>query len=157
MTIDELLKKGLLKEVKVQRPPDGVIEAGNQKSEAVIGHGIIKGKCHFNSICVIGAMREKGENDWDIVPGFAFNPKDKKPLLHVWVKKESRHYDPSWICYNWNPEDLDYYQMIQPLEANPSESIGDTRQRYLEWERAIHAEIMAFASHWDLKLLGYLP
>lgn len=153
VTIDELVKKELLNKVKVQRPADVVIEAGNQKSMAVF-NDIMRGlrRCASNSICVVEAMREKGEDDWFIVGGFAFEPEIKNHVAHVWVRKGPLHYDPTWIRWDWNPEDLAYYQVLQPLKAGPRELKNDILRRFLQWEKGILAELKNLSSGWELKL-----
>ena len=80
MAIKELVKKRLLKKVKVQRPPDAVMAATEQKSATVSRELNLNLNCADISICSVEAMRELGENDWHIVPGFAFNPECKNPI-----------------------------------------------------------------------------
>jgi len=78
MTIDELSKKGLLKKVDVKRPSEDVIEVGNLKSKVKFQNPMCGFTCAGNSQCVVEAMIEKGEKDWYIVPGFAFDFEKKK-------------------------------------------------------------------------------
>lgn len=80
--------------------------------------------CICNSLCVVDAMCEKGEDDWHIVPGFAFNPEEREPIAHVWVRKGSWHYDPTWSlpCFNWKFKDLQHYQLAQRLNAETMET-----------------------------------
>jgi hypothetical protein len=154
MTINELVKKGLLKEVEVQRPSDAVVEAGNQISAVVFKNlGL---NCADNSTCVVEAMREQGENDWHIVPGFAFNIEGEGPIAHVWVRKGLLHYDPTWILRNWNPEDLAYYQVLQSLGVVPREWEKDALQRIIKCGNDILRGLKDLAAEWELKLSGQL-
>jgi len=98
-------------------------------------------------------MREQGENDWHIVPGFAFNPECKKPLRHVWVRKGYGHYDPTWILW-WNPINLAYYQVLHPLEDEPRGSEIDNRERIVKWGNETLGKLWALAEDWKLKLAG---
>ena len=109
MTIEELVEEKSLEKVKVQRPLTDVIEAGNKKFIEVFKNFILPifpqrmrgANCQSNSICVVEAMREKGEDDWHVVPGFAFKTETERPVIHVWVRKKKKHYDPSWIWHSW--------------------------------------------------------
>jgi hypothetical protein len=68
------------------------------------------------------------------------------------VRKRLRHYDPTWIRWNWNPEDLAYYQMLQQFKAGPSELQKDSPHRVMKWANDILSQIKSFASEWKLKL-----
>jgi hypothetical protein len=161
MTIKELVKKGLLKEVDVQKPPDDVIDAGNERFVAELnipesGGGPRRmrvGVCQSNSICIVEEMRARGEDDWYIVPGFAFNPEKQDPIIHVWVRKGLLHYDPTWsldLC-NYNLEDCRYFQLVQPLETSQKKPETAT-QSIRTAGKAILKEVEDFASKWGLKV-----
>lgn len=162
MTIKELVEKRLLKKVDVRKPPDNVMDAGNKRFVAVFnipksGGGPQRmrcGKCQSNSICVVAAMRNKGEKGWEIVTGFAFNNEEEGPISHVWVNKRSQHYDPTWsldLC-NYNPEDCKYYQVAEPLKNRPWETETVTKKKIGTWGENILAEMENLASKWGLKL-----
>jgi len=158
MDIKELVINGLLKEVDVQKPPDDVINAGNTRFvvELTPENGpqrMRAGYCQSNSICVVAEMRDKGEDDWGIVPGFAYNTEKEDLIVHVWVKKGSLHYDPTWSldCFNYNPEDCTYYQVVQNIETTQWKQEKLTRIGIVQWGKDILNEINVLASKWKLK------
>lgn len=149
--IEELENKGLLEKVEVQSPPDDVKETGNQKSAAISETLNLILNCADKSICFVKAMREKGENDWYFVPGFAFNSECKNPFRHVWIGNGVRYYDPTWYT-RWNPEDLIYYQLLQPFEGG----IWESEKDIINQGNDILHELNKFAEKWGLTLAGRL-
>jgi hypothetical protein len=112
------------------------------------------GYCQSNSICVVAEMRDKGEDDWDIVSGFAFNTEKEDPIIHVWVKKGSLHYDPTWSLdyFGYAPEDCTYYQVFQNIESTRWEQEKLTRIGIVQWGKDILNEIKVLAAKWKLKI-----
>lgn len=164
MTIEELVKKGVLKAIHVKKLYDDVMDAGNKRfiSEFNIpksGGGPQRmrfGYCQDNSICVVDAMRDKGEYDWHIVPGFAFNTEVKDPIIHVWVRNRSRHYDPTWSLdldlSKYNPEDCRYFQVVQSLVTCQWKLGADNQGKIAVWGKSILVELEDLASQWGLKV-----
>ena len=95
MDINKLIKQKLIKEVKVQRPSDAVVEAGNRKSSILFQNPMSGFCCAGNSQSIVEAMKAKNESNWHIVQGFAIPKGESKLQVHVWVRKGSRHYDPT--------------------------------------------------------------
>ena len=142
MDINELIKRKLLKEVKeVKRPSDAVVEEGNRKSTILFQNPMSGFCCAGNSQSIVEAMKAKNEINWHIVQGFAIPKGESKPQPHVWVRKGSRHYDPTWTRFRWWSEDLKYYRLTRPLGFGPSERITLDRLKDL-------------ATKWKLDLLG---
>jgi len=121
MDINELIKRRLLKEVKVKRPSDGVVAAGNRESIMIFQNPMSGLCCAGNSQCIVEAMKAKDERNWHIVQGFAIPKGESKPQAHVWVRKGSHHYDPTWTRFTWWSENLKYYRLTRPLAFGPSE------------------------------------
>ena len=140
MDIDELIKQEFLKKVEVHRPSDSVVEAGNQKSSILFQNPMSGLCCAGNSQSIVEAMKEKNENNWHIVQGFAIPEAESKPQAHIWVRKGSRHYDPTSTRFSWWSQDLKYYRLTRPL-AFASERIALNRLKEL-------------AKEWELDLLG---
>jgi hypothetical protein len=156
MTIKELVEKGLVKEVKVQRPPGAVIAATEKKSATIRRELNLELNCADISVCALEAMRESGETDWHIVPGFAFNPGCKDPHRHVWVRKGLLHYDPTWSRprFCWNIEELMYYKVVKSLKSSQKEIETDSQPRIIGWSNSILRELMDLAAEWKLQLAG---
>ena len=144
MDISELINQKLIKKVKVQRPSDVVVAAGNRKSKILYQNCMSGFCCAGNSHSVIEAMKERNESNWHIVLGFAIPKGEIKPQAHVWVRKGSRHYDPTWTLVDgWWAEDLKYYRL--------------TRSFYFTNERDTLNKLKDLAEKWQLDLLGAHP
>lgn len=147
-----------LKKVKVRKPPNEIIEAGNKKIDDIFNPvfpGMKARHCQTNSICIVEAMAEKGQKDWHIVPGFAYRPQQQGPIIHVWVRKGSKHYDPTWSlkCFDWEVEDLAYFQLLKKLDTQPKESNGTTIDRVSDWGKEILNELNEFAIRYNIALI----
>lgn len=149
--IIELEKRGLLKKVKVQSPPDNVKETADHKAAALSKSLNLNLNCADKSICFVNAMQEEDENDWHFVPGFTFRSDCKYPFRHVWIRNGKRHYDPTWYIH-WNPEDLDYYQLVVPFEVKEFKSGNDI----VDQGNYILRFLGNFAEEWKFTLAGLL-
>ena len=93
MTMQKLSMIKALQKVKVNKPPDEIIEVGNRKIDDIF-HPVFSGMkaphCQTNSICIVESMLEKGQKDWHVVSGFAYKPQMKGPIIHVWVRNGSK-------------------------------------------------------------------
>jgi hypothetical protein len=141
MDINDLIKQKLIKRIKVQRPSDAVVEAGNQRSSILFKNPMSGNCCAGNSQSIVEAMKAKNESNWNVVQGFGIPNGESKPRVHVWVRKGSRHYDPTWTRFKWWLEDLKYYRLTRPLAFGPTER--DTLNRLKD-----------LAEKWKLDLLG---
>lgn len=150
MTIKELEEKGSIIRVNVHRLPDPVKEYGDKRYDTIINKplcnlkGMIGNDCSRNSICVVEAMHENGEDDWYVVPGFAFTPESGQyPLAHVWVRKGDMHYDPTWSLplrkfNNWVIENLEYYQLLEPIDFTCGKSEEEDLQETNEYSNEMY-------------------
>jgi hypothetical protein len=130
-----------------------IIQKSDDLSEK---HNNLNLNCANVSACAVEAMQELGENDWIIVPGFTINPSCKnKPVNHVWVRKESLHFDPFWPPKgeSWEIEKLPYYRVIKPLNALQKKF---TSHNEIKWGDDILRELSALASKWNLSLANHL-
>lgn len=166
MTLDELLKNGLLEKVEVYPAPENIMDNGNRRYLNVFGKEMaplsprrMSGcDCAGNSICVVEAMNEKGEDDWYIVPGFAYNPEESHPLVHVWVRKGTLHFDPTWSlpCFHWDFKKLIHYQLAHPLNDEPIDSDNCACTRVVRWGNRMLTELKMLAEEWNFRLAGQL-
>jgi hypothetical protein len=131
MDIKELIKRRLLKAVKGKRPSDAVVEAGNRESSILFQNPMSGFCCAGNSQSVVEAMKAKNKSNWHVVQGFAIPKGESKPQAHVWVRKGSRHYDPTWTRFRWWSEDLKYYRVTRSLGFGPTERITIDRLKDL--------------------------
>jgi hypothetical protein len=151
VTIKELEKKGLVRKVNVQSPPDDVKKTGDHKAVALSKSLNLYLNCADKSICFVNAMQEVGEIEWRFVPGFAFRSDCKYPFRHVWIRNGERHYDPTWYM-NWSPEDIDYYQLVHHFEVKKYRSGNDI----VNQGNHILRLLGEFAEKWNFTLAGQL-
>jgi len=141
-----------LRKVQVSKPPDKIIEAGNNKLNCIFNPlfpGMKSRHCQTNSICVVEAMIEKGQKDWHVVPGYAYGPQQERPFIHVWIRNGPKHYDPTWSLksIDWNVEDLVYFQLVRGARTQPAESKRTNRDRILDWGEEICKGLKKFAKN----------
>ena len=151
MTIDELVTEGVLEKVDVGRLVGEVKAAGDQKSRCVFGNRMSGNTCAGNSLCVAEAMADQGEDDWQVVLGYAVNGDGEGPISHVWVRKGHQHYDPTWPIWDTWREDLPYYQLLQDLDIQPHLD-SDIRKA----ERVLLNALDEYASKRGLRLFSWL-
>lgn len=143
MDISELINNKLIKEVKVHRPSDAVVAAGNRKSRLLYQNRMSGFFCAGNSHSVIEAMKEGNERNWHFVLGFAIPKGEIKPQVHIWVRKGSRHYDPTWTIWPWWWKDLKYYRLTLPFAfTNEKDTLNKLKD---------------LAEKWQLNLIGAHP
>ncbi|MCD4784885.1 MAG: hypothetical protein K8T10_13805 [Candidatus Eremiobacteraeota bacterium] len=158
VTIDELVEKGFLRQVKVLKAPEFVMDYGKKqyptlfKKQCFSQEGLPAFHCQDNSICVVKAMREKGEDDWHIVPGFAWNPNLNGPTPHLWVRKGKLHYDPTWSLqfFNFEFKNLEHYQLIQYLDTLPKEPEENNPDEINVWGKTTLKRLEDLAAQWGL-------
>ena len=158
MTMQKLSMIKALRKVKVSKPPDEIIEAGNRKIDDIF-HPVFPGMkakhCQTNSICIVEAMLEKGQKDWHVVSGFAYRPQMQGPIVHVWVRNASKHYDPTWSLkvFGWNVQDLTYFEFLQALTTHRKTSNTTDVNRLSHSGEEILDELKEFAIHENIILL----
>ena len=121
-----------IRRVHVKTPPQHIMDAGNDKSRLLFENPLCGFTCGDNSISVREAMRERGEIDWQVVAGYAFAPKQRIPTAHVWVRHGPTHYDPTWVLWEWTPERLRYYELVEPLLITKNDSLAPLRRIAVE-------------------------
>lgn len=135
MDISELINQKLIKAVRVHRPSDAVVTAGNRKSEILYQNPMSGRCCAGNSHSVIEAMKERNEKNWHFVLGFAIPKGKSKPLAHVWVRKGSHHYDPTWTIWPWWSKNLKYYRLTRPFDfINERNTLNKLKDLAEKWQ-----------------------
>src|SRR5437870_13800045 len=95
-SIEDCVRSGRLIPVSVGIPPTSVFAIGDARSAEVYKNPMNCYSCEDNSRCVVEGMNALGASDWVVVGGFAFGPIPDFPTVHVWVRKGSTHFDPTW-------------------------------------------------------------
>jgi ribosomal protein S18 acetylase RimI-like enzyme len=96
MTVDELVKAGDLLQVFDVKPPSDLVRSlGDAEKRLVHSYPMNSNFCYENGAFVVTAMRKTGEQEWQVVYGFAYW-NDDRLCAHVWAKKGAQHFDPTW-------------------------------------------------------------
>jgi hypothetical protein len=83
--------------------------------------------CYENAPALVEAMREAAESDWHIVYGVGIGYDPVAPHAHVWVRKGTRHFDPTW----GQPERCRYYALSERHAAvNTLADVGKLMDRW---------------------------
>lgn len=153
-----LAARGELVKVQVQdiTPADRAIgDAEARLNEPENGPSFKMGglsRCAQNAFYMIQGMIRHRQLDWKIVAGFGLVPPHihPNPVWHLWVRRGSQHFDPSWPIwkdYWWDPSVVDYYALRENISLPQSVSSHD-------FHRDIKMQLESQAESWKLVLSG---